>query len=319
MLAIKRLDKANIPETEGRGKNPQQVAKYAKSLVRWFKNYRDFVVQGAWYPDAVLCDQGSSHGRKIKHDTISMEMQEFHPLPDTMEVYQAMKLSSLYEEPFIVTGNNVNERCEAMCHTMVDNFKIQFCEEKGNPIIPASTHMAMRFFMLSHYIADSHMPMHCDDRSLKGLHDAFEDKWENDVFASYYIDEDNERFFYDRDGFPLLREQEEITDLIKAVEEKIVTRPFVFSWGSSGYNCRQYIEAVTEYSYLLGHEMVPEECESLTWGKYKKHERYQSFNKYSAMLLADAVDSIARAWLHVWIRYRDWGPDKDKNYHDNYM
>ena len=59
MMAMKRLDKAAIPETEGRGKNPQQVAKYARSLVRWFKNYRDFVVQGAWYPDEVFCDQGS--------------------------------------------------------------------------------------------------------------------------------------------------------------------------------------------------------------------------------------------------------------------
>ena len=99
MMAIKRLDKATIPETEGRGKNPQQVAKYAKSLVRWFKNYRDFVVQGAWYPDEVLCDQGSSHGRTLEHDTISLDMQRFMTLPKTMEVYNLMQKSELYEEP----------------------------------------------------------------------------------------------------------------------------------------------------------------------------------------------------------------------------
>ena len=64
MMAMKRLDMGNIPETEGRGKNPKEVQRYARSLVRWFKNYRDFVVQGAWYPDEVLCDQGSSHGAK---------------------------------------------------------------------------------------------------------------------------------------------------------------------------------------------------------------------------------------------------------------
>ena len=58
MMAIKRLDLGNIPETEGRGKNPKEVQRYARSLVRWFKNYRDFVVQGTWYSDEVFCDQG---------------------------------------------------------------------------------------------------------------------------------------------------------------------------------------------------------------------------------------------------------------------
>ena len=48
MMAMKRLDKADIPELEGTGSSVQEVAKYARTLVRWFKNYRDFVVQGAW-------------------------------------------------------------------------------------------------------------------------------------------------------------------------------------------------------------------------------------------------------------------------------
>ena len=317
MMAMKRLDKAAIPDTEGRGKNPQQVARYARSLVRWFKNYRDFVVQGAWYPDEVLCDQGSSHGRKLEHDTISLELQRFMTLPKTMEVYNLMQKSELFEEPYVDKKGNVCDRCDAMAHTIVDNFKIQYREEKGNPIGPTSTHMAMRFFIMSHYIADAHMPLHCDARKLDKLHAAIEGDWEDQVWASYYIDDDNRRFFYDRDGYPLATDK--MSSMIAAVEEKICSRPFIYGWGGNDYSTRDYIKAVTEYSYLMAHEMIPAECEKLSWGNYKKHERFKRFDEYTAMLMADAVDSIARAWLHVWIRYREWGPDKpDVTTTDNY-
>ena len=310
MMAIKRLAQGPIPETEGRGKNPQQVAKFARTLVRWFMNYRDFVVQGAWYPDQVLCDQGSSHGKKYAVGDPLLPVQLMSSLPETMEVYQLMKKESrLLDEPYEYKKGNVSERCDAMAHTMVDNFKIQYMEEKGNPISPSSTHMAMRFFIMSHYIADAHMPMHCDARSLGTIHTAIEEQWENAVKNSYCIDEDNLRFFYDPNGFPLAKVK--VTSYLKAVEEKILTRPFVYKWatGQKVENTRVYIDAVTQYSYLLAHEMVPDELGNCTWTKYMKQDVSKRFNEYSAMLLADAVDSIARAWLHVWARYRDWGPD----------
>ena len=316
MLAIKRLDMGNIPETEGRGKNPKEVQRYAKSLVRWFKNYRDFVVQGAWYPDEVLCDQGSSHGAKYTIGDPLLTSPKFKTLPKTMEVYQLMKKQSkIYDEPFVIVGGNVCDRVNAMCHTIVDNFKIQFREEKGNPIGPSSTHMAMRFFILSHYIADSHMPLHCDARKLDKVHAAIEKIWEDEVNKSYDIDKDNERFFYDRRGYPLATDK--MTDLIKTVEEKILSRPFIYNWGDSKYSAWDYVSAVTENSYLLAYEMIPQGSKDMYVTEFKQKPEFEHFYEYSAMLLADAVDSIARAWLHVWIRYREWGPDKNKVI-DNY-
>ena len=311
MMAMKRLDMGPIPETEGKGKNPQQVSRYARSLVRWFKNYRDFVVQGAWYPDEVLCDQGSSHGAKHSPGDPLLAPQVFMALPKTMEIYQLMKKESkLYEEPFVIEKGNVCDRCNAMAHTIVDNFKVQYRKEKGNPIAPSSTHMAMRFFMMSHYIADSHMPLHCDARKLDKIHASIEKSWEDQVRKAYRIDEDNQRFFYDPDGYPLATDK--MSDLIKAVEENVLSRPFIYAWGSSKYSTWDYVSAVTEYSYLLAHEMIPDGTGDIAWNKYKELDVYKRFDEYSAKLLADAVDSIARAWLHVWIRYRDWGPDKNK-------
>ena len=310
-MAMKRLDQATLPEVEGSGKSAVEVASFAKSLVRWFKNYRDFVVQGAWYPDEVFSDQGSSHGVKYEPDLLSEDVRTFKTLPETMEVRNLMmEESALYGKPFTIVKGNLCDRCDAMAHTIVDNLKIQYREEKGNPISPSSTHMAMRFFIMSHYIADAHMPLHCDARSLGTIHTAVESQWESAVKKSYEIDEDNERFFYDPNGYPL--KTDKMKSLMELVEEKILSRKFVYNWGNSDYSTWDYMSAVTEYSYLLAYEMFPRDFEDTGWTEYKKTPAAARFEEYSSKLMADAVDSIARAWLHVWIRYRLWGPDKSK-------
>ncbi len=310
-MAMKRLDQATLPEVEGSGKSAVEVANFAKSLVRWFKNYRDFVVQGAWYPDEVFSDQGSSHGVKYEPDMLSEDARVFKALPDTMEVRNLMmEESPLLGKPFTIVKGNLCDRCDAMAHTIVDNFKIQYREEKGNPISPSSTHMAMRFFIMSHYIADAHMPLHCDARSLGTIHTAVESQWESAVKKSYIIDEDNERFFYDPNGYPL--KADKMKSLMTLVEEKILSRPFVYNWGNSDYSTWDYMSAVTEYSYLLAYEMFPRDFEDMGWTAYKKTPAAARFEEYSSKLMTDAIDSIARAWLHVWIRYRLWGPDKSK-------
>ncbi len=308
-MAMKRLDQAALPETEGSGKSTVEVKRFAKSLVRWFKNYRDYVVQGAWYPDEVFSDQGVSHGVKYVPDEISDEPRSFKALPESMEVRQLMMAESrLFGRQFTIEKGNLCDRCDAMAHTIVDNFKIQYREDKGNPIAPSSTHMAMRFFIMSHYIADAHMPLHCDARSLAKIHAAVETQWENGVKKSYKIDEDNYRFFYDPDGYPL--KTDKVTSLMGEVERKILERPFIYNWGNSEYSTWDYMSAVTEYSYLLAYEMFPKDFEDMGWTEYKKRPEALRFEEYSAKLMADAVDSIARAWLHVWVRYRLWGPEK---------
>lgn len=310
MLAIKRLEKIEIPETVNASGKPTPLARDAKLLVRLFKNYRDFVVTGAWYPDHVLSDNAGDYSHSLKHTTfLAGEKPQFFKMPDTMEVYQYMKSHSpIYKNkvPYLVVKGNLHDRCDAMAHTIVDNFKIQYHEEKGNPILPSSTHMALRFFMLSHYLADAHMPLHCDARSLGKIHASIEGEWENQIKKSYNIDMDNERFFYDPNGYPLATA--DMTPLIKAVEEKVITRPFNYSWGSAD-GTREYAQAIGQYSFMLAQEMFPESLGDCTLTQYKKSEVFANFDKYSAMLMADAVDSIARAWLHVWVRYRNWGPD----------
>jgi hypothetical protein len=45
-------------------------------------------------------------------------------------------------------------------------------------------------------------------------------------------------------------------------------------------------------------QTIQEFMEQTEWG--------HDFDKYSVMIFGDAIDSLARIWLHVWIKFRNW-------------
>ena len=304
-MAIKRLSHEQLFDSS------PALAKEAASLVDWFMNYRDFVIEGAWYPNLVFDDQDTSHVAKYAPAERIGEASPFKKMPQYMKVSKKMeKISTLYsEKSFKLVEGNLCDRCNAMYHTIYDNFKIQFREEKGNPISPSANHLGMRFFMMAHYIADGHMPMHCDARPLRRIQDCIGSAWERDVRLSYKVDVPNQRFFYDRYGYP--KKEAKVAPLIRKVEEEILTRKINKAWGGENNNLYDYMRAVTQRSYLMSYEMFPADFSDMGWRDYKKTEVYQKhFEDYSAMVLADAIVSIARAWFRVWLDFHDWNPYK---------
>ncbi|MBQ6069877.1 MAG: hypothetical protein IJK84_10270 [Bacteroidales bacterium] len=301
-MAIKRLQYADIPEANRDD---------AQSLVKWFHDYRDFVIEGSWYPDEVFKDMATSHIIKYKPSQEIRE-QRFKKLPKTMNLYALGQKSGLYGKPFIIEAGNCADRCESIAHSIIDCFKILRTEERGNPIATTGNHIAMRFFILSHYIADCHMPLHCDSRSFSSgsnIHGFIESQWDNQVKKSYSIDTANNRFHYDPQGYPLHLKP---TPLIEAVEDELMKREYQHSWGTGNSNTWDYMSAISEYSYLMAYRLIPEgyNDENLTKEVFKATEAYQHFDEYSQYILSDAIDSIARVWLHVWARYRNWAKGK---------
>ena len=308
-MAIKRLE---VIATTNNPKVIQGVSdetlKEAKALVKWFKDYRDFIIQGAWYPDEVFKDMSTSHIVKFE-PAPDGTYTKFDKLPSSHTIYNLMKkVSPLYGKPYTGGKGNCADRCESISHSIVDNFKMLHKEDRGCPIVTTGNHIALRFFILSHYRADCHMPLHCDARPFsdeKGIHGAIEKKWEDHVNKSYKLDKDNNRFYYDPEGYPLPLT---LTPLIQNVEEDVATRKYVQGWGDGNNNTWDYMSAVAQYSYLFSYYLVPETfkntqgmdefMEQTEWGR--------DFDKYSEMIFGDAIDSIARIWLRVWIKYRKW-------------
>ena len=339
----------------------------AKALITWFKNYRDFVLQGAWYPDFVFKDMSSSHickyapypksskdlageiemekdlnlnellkqlgkkGKKksdegddaeadgVDSDTKYSIGNKFRKMPETLRMYQEREASPHFGQKYVLfKRHNLCDRCESFTESLIDSFKMLTVETGGSPVIPTSNHIALRFFILSHYIADGHMPLHCDARSFfnsNEVHTFIEEEWDKRVASSYLIDYDNNRFFYESDGYPRLNQV--VDPLCQYVEEELKSRKFVWPWGDDCGNTWDYMSGISQYSYLMAYRLIPADRnpQEITEAFYKESPAYlEHFLEYSKIILADAVESIAKVWLHAWCRYREWFRDHERTY-----
>lgn len=302
-MAIQRLEQVDM---EPQNRN------CANTLIKWFKAHRDGVIQGSWYPDSIIKDMASSH--VLKFTPAPTGVNEFGKLPGGSLLYRAGKTSALYKKPCTVEkNNNLPDRCDALSHSVIDNLKMQESEEKGSPISPTDNHVATILFMLSHYIADAHVPFHCDSRSFSSgcdLHGHVEGKWDEEIRNYYPIDTPNQRFFSNQEGYPLFQPTPEYqSSYLREVAEELSGRPFEVGYGANNNNVRDYMTAVCHFSYLASHAFIPSEYDETTvtllnWRSLPGQTI--DFHRLSIIVLADAVDSIAKVWFRVWRRYMEW-------------
>jgi len=302
-MAIKRLENANLSGSNG---------KYAQSLIDWFKLHRDGVIQGAWYPDAVIKDMANSH--VLKFTPISEKNGKFKKLPTTHLSYKLGKRSPLRKRAYSIDEHdNLPDRCESIAHSVIDHLKMQESEDKGSPVSPTDNQVALLLFMLSHYIADAHVPFHCDVRRFsEGIdaHGRMEEDWENTIKLCYSVDYTRERFYYNPHGYPLRDSSHEgnyLTSYLKKTDDELKGRKFIISWGADNNNVWDFMTAVCQYSYLLSYSFMPEKYNhsNITSANWKRSGT-MTFDDLSIDVIADAIDSIARVWFRVWRKYKKW-------------
>ncbi len=307
-LAFKAVERLkNAKSTMSKTDKP-----FAESLIKWFMDHRDGVLQGAWYPDEVIKDMANSHVLKFTPKTGNS--QKFKNLPTGNSMYKKGKVSPLYNKPFeIEEDDNLPDRCESIAHSVIDNLKMQEKEDKGSPIAPTDNHVATLLFMLSHYVADAHVPMHCDSRKFSNranIHGAVEKEWDDEIKKYYPVDYDNKRFQYDKDGFPkFVDDGTYASSFLKTIEDTLKKRKFSTSWGTGNNNVWDYMSAVCEYSYLISYEFIPKNYDEKNVTKKNWQNlpgQKFTFNDMSDYVFTDAIDSIAKVWFRVWRKYMKW-------------
>jgi len=303
-MAIKRLEDVELSASN---------RKYADSLIKWFKDHKDGVAQGAWYPDMIIKDMASSHVLKFTPGNDG-DKGEFRKLPTTYLLHRHCEDSDLRDRPYTVDKNtNLPDRCESIAHSVIDNLKMQESEEKGSPIAPTDNHVATLLFMLSHYVADAHVPFHCDSRQFSegaNVHGKLEKEWDDAIRKYYMLDEENERFFYNPAGYPLLDEtkkQQYNNSFLKKVEHNLRNRDFSVSWGTRNNNVWDFMSAVCQHSYLFSYLFIPEgrDHTNVTTQNWKRLGSV-SLEEVNLAALSDAIDSIARVYFRIWRRYKRW-------------
>jgi len=143
-MAIKRLQDSKLSADDRR---------YADSLIGWFMDHRDDVIQGAWYPDAVIKDMATGHVLKLAPSATST--MKYKTLPPSYLSLEYGQTSPAKARSFTIdTSTNLPDRCESIAHSVIDDLKLQQHESKGSPVSPTNNHIALLLFMLSHYVAD---------------------------------------------------------------------------------------------------------------------------------------------------------------------
>ena len=321
-MATKRLEDAAFCAELSPKLSPADH-EYVDSLINWFKSNKDGVIRGAWYPDSLIKDNSSSH--VLKFGPCGEAAEEPGRLPKTYLILKHGRKSPVGNRNFRRADKNDNlpDRCESLTHSVVDHLKVQESEEKGSAVSPTDNQVALWLFMLSHYVADAHVPFHCDSRRFSegaDIHGKMEKEWDKEIQKFYRLDKRNERFFYDPRGYPLMKpgkEGEYGSSYLKKVEDELSKRIYTESaagfFGTGNKNVWDFMNAICQHSYLLSYYFLPEQYDHTN---VKSKDDWKSlgglsFADLSVAVLADAVDSIARVWFRAWRRYAVWTEEQE--------
>lgn len=179
------------------------------NLIKLLKTNMHNTAIGAWMPDLQDTKKGSG---KIDNHVLKMEpMKKKDPyyamskkellaeLGDNRSIYKYLEKDSILDEnwwkdsykatpaPGQHLGNRANALSIAIAdlliigNQVVDNLvpgTIKFASQLDPNIRTTPEQAGLYFFMLSHFIADSNMPMHCDARTLNGFSKGLHHEWE---------------------------------------------------------------------------------------------------------------------------------------------
>lgn len=315
LMALRRLSRLSK-------KFNSYYKKQAESFVQFFDKHKDAFVQGAWFPDSVIADNlAGGHTYKLKEPSSEREKKEARKItnrtPKHLSCQTLIKNQSAFDRKLYNEYKyTLPDRCEALGHAIRDMILIQRKEPKGSDIMFNDDQITLYFLMLSHYLADAHVPPHSDERDFYGpstIHPDMEDFWDKEILKYYEFDRRRKCFDYDIDGVPELKEKKKdaFADsfLYRALEILDKRR-----WdpadknilGGGNKKIYDYLKAVCLVSYLLDCQFVPLSVPPAEYKKLKILEEKPYFDelvKMSPHIFADAIDSIAMVWLLTWDKY----------------
>ncbi len=315
LMALARLTKLSK-------KFNKYYKKQTADFVQFFDKHKDAFVQGAWFPDSVIQDNLSGgHTYKLKEPDGKREKEEARKI--TNRTPEHLSCRSLVKNPSAFNRKLYNkykytlpDRCEALSHSIRDMILIQRKEPKGSDIMFNDDQITLYFLMLSHYLADAHVPMHSDARDFYGpstIHPDAEGFWDKEILKYYVFDKSKKCFDYDIDGMPELKEKKKdafagsfLHKALKILDKKQWDPADTKILGSGNKKIYDYLKAVCLVSYVLDCQFIPLSMQPAKYKKLKILEEKPYFDelaRISPHIFADAIDSIALVWLLTWDRY----------------
>lgn len=301
----------------GKGFN-EYYREQAERFVRFFDKHKDAFIQGAWFPDSVISDNlTGGHTYKLKKPANKKEIAKSRKIENRPPLHLASvkAVEKRLNEKVYLSGGTLPDRCEALTHSIRDMILIQRDQDKGSDILFNDDQITLYFLMLSHYVADSHVPPHSDQRDFYGpstIHPDMEKYWDSEIKKFYEFDKKRKVFDYDINGAPEFKKNKS-ADFQNSFLYKALELLNKRSWdpadkkilGENNKKVYDYVKSICFVSYLNSTSFIPD-IDKRQYQKLKilKDQKYsKKLEELSINVLADAIDSVALVWLLTWDKY----------------
>jgi len=171
-----------------------------KRLLRFMSRYPSTFVRGAWFPDTVIKDN-TQGGHTWKYYVDPVDGREVRYRPPSHNNCLSLVQSELAARVSLVDRtSDLPDRCEALSQSIRDAILITNKVHSGDVIAFNDSQVAVLFLMLSHYVCDAHVPVHCDRRDFytpSKVHPDLEAFWEYEIKKYYRVSTGTEQFDLD--------------------------------------------------------------------------------------------------------------------------
>jgi len=304
------------------GQFDEERNKGVKQLLRFMSRYPSTFVRGAWFPDTVIKDntQGG-HTWKYRLDSNNGRVVRYRP-PSHNNCLNFVE-SGLDERVTLDDRiSDLPDRCEALSQTIRDTILITNKVRSGDVVAFNDSQIAVLFLMLSHYVCDAHVPVHCDNRDFytpSKIHPDLEAFWEHEIKKYYSVSTKTQQFDLDENqnlqldtshrGFEnsVLCKCDEILRQSRWDNMGQARQDWRAFLGSTNKNLWDYLVSVCLVSFHMSVKMFPlnpppgVNYNTVRIMKVSPFE--ESVIRYSPYILADAISSVALVWLATWERW----------------
>jgi len=322
-------------------------SKQAPKLVELISYYISDAWNGAWLPDTLIVDMHYGHIYKMDSSSKSLNHDISHedwfkvPYDELNKRLVGKRLCLEYvkdfeelEKPYRThpqLGGHLPNRVIAISHTIGDmlkmsDFPLAFYAQGKKPgsyskaltaqkvkdlslsPIFSARQIALTFFVLSHYVVDAHMPLHCDLRDFgseraglrrrlpQRLHPSVEELWES------YFPTKEELVLHEH-----LRTS--VSDIISSLPERSLVEidtnnkyklnPKIYSTVSD-----EWVEMVhvARVSYAVSRKWIDRPYKDVS-ELINSSARSDEFKHVINCIFHDAVESVGRLWMKAWKRF----------------
>jgi len=317
----------------------------APKLVELLSWYLSDAWEGAWLPDTLIVDMSYGHifkmdsdpakiGEKVIGDRFKISHRELdRKLRGKRLCLNYIKDSEELKKPYKSPdeGGQLPQRVIALSHSISDmlklsDFPLALYARKKTPkaykkdlsaqniqslsFSPnfSARHIALTFFLLSHYICDAHMPLHCDFRDFSSryskrrrlpakLHPSIEKKWEvcfpdKDVLALHKYS----KISIDKAVAKLPRGS--LIEIDSNKKYALSTKKRQLS--TIKHNEEREMNYVTKVSYAASRKWIDKPYKDVNELIRKNSEEFKEVTNF---IFHDAVECVARVWLKAWERF----------------